>query len=371
MTKHSHPELDGQNPQTLYTFQLKRPGQALRERLAWGAFGLSIGLSVAAGYLFLNPSERAWSWPLERSNAAAVADPFRQGAEQAMSAAQLTQTAEFREEWVEVAMLWQQAIAHMRSVPKSSPQFELAQQKIGEYTRNLQYAESNVASRAARVPTGQVYWTVGSDRDLVLALQGPPAQVIQQSSTCQQTLRYGNSMVELNNGYVEQYNNPDGMLKVLAEGPVAFSAQAAQSTWTLGSTEADVMRLQGTPTRQEQYTSDRFKTLYYGRSSVFFENGQAIGYLNDGDNLKVSVQLPALPAGQTAPESWSMGSSRTEVLRAENHTPVAISRNDANCEEIFHFKGGEVTFHQGLVAGYRDSQRLAQGGDRGNALKVK
>jgi hypothetical protein len=362
MTKPSHPELDGQHPETLYTFKLKRPGQTLRERLTWGAVGLSIGLSVAAGYFFLNPSERVWSWPAERANTATVEDPFRRGAEQAMAAAELTQTAEFQEEWAKVAMLWQQAIAHMQSVPKGNPQAELAQQKVKEYARNLQYAQSNVASRATQNPTDQVYWTVGSDRDLVMAIQGPPDQSIEQHSTCQQTLRYGNSIVEINNGYVDQYDNPDGTLNVLAEGPVVFSTKATPGTWTLGSTEADIVQLQGTPTREEQYTSDRFKTLYYGKSSVFLENGQAIGYLNTDDNLNVSVQLPALPPGQAAPEFWSIGSSRADVLRAEKHAPIAISRNDTNCEEVFNFEEGEVTFRQGLVTGFRD---------RGAALKVR
>jgi hypothetical protein len=361
MSKHSHPEIDGQNPETLYTVQLKRPGQTLRERLTWGAVGASVGLGLAAGYLWLNPAERPWAWPPTQTSAATpVADPFRQGSEQAMAAAELTQTAEFREDWAAVAMHWQQAIAFMQSVPKSSPQASLARQKVTEYERNLQYAHSNVGSRASRAPANQPYWTVGSDRDLVMAVQGAPEQSMQYHSACQQTLRYGNSLVELTNGYVRQYDNTDGNLKVLAQGPAALSARAAQGTWTLGSSEADILRLQGTPTRQEQYTSNRFKTLYYGKNSVLLENGQTIGYLNADGTLKVSVQAPA--AGAASADTWSIGSSRSDVLRAENQTPTAISRNDTNCEEVFQFGDSEVTFRQGLVTGYRD---------RGNALKVQ
>ncbi len=362
MTKRSHPELDGQHPETLYSFELKRPGQTLRERLTWVAVGLSLGLGITAVYFSLNPSQRIWPWSPNPTQTATVDDPFRQGAERAMAAAELTQTAEFREEWAEVAMLWQQAISHMKSVPRGNAQAELAQQKVKEYDRNLQYAQSNVTSRSPRTPTDQVYWTTGSDRELVMAIQGPPEQVTEQYSSCRQNLRYGNSIVTISNGYVDQYDNTDGSLRVLADGLVIFSARVTPGTWTLGSTEADVVQLQGTPTREEQYTSERFKTLYYGKSSVFFEHGQAIGYLNSDDNLRVSVQPPSLSPGQTAPTFWSMGSTRAEVLRAENQTPIAISRNDTTCEEVFHFPTGEVTFRQGLVNGFSN---------RNGALKVR
>ncbi|HSM82186.1 MAG TPA: hypothetical protein VLS96_10890 [Nodosilinea sp.] len=353
MTKHSHPELDGQNPQTLYTFQLKRPGQTLRERLTWGAIGLSVGLGLTAGYILLGTADRSWSWPAAAPVVSAE-DPFRQGVEQAMAAAELTQTAEFSEDWAEVTLLWQQAVTHMQAVPKNSPNGTLAQSKVAEYERNMQYSQSNVSTRAHRTPANKTYWTVGSDSDLVMAIQGPPSETMQFQTACQQTLRYGNSIVEMHNGYVKQYNNSEGNLRVLAEGDTVVSTQATQGTWTLGSTEADVVQLQGTPTRQETYTSDQFTTLYFGKSSVLFENGQVIGYLNADNNLKMALQLPPLAPGQTVPALWSLGASRTEVLRVQGKTPVAISRNDTSCEEIFHFDEGEVTFRQGLVSGYRN-----------------
>lgn len=354
MTKQSHPELDGQNPQTLYRFELKRPGQTFRERLTYGAVGLSLGLALAVGYSQLDPEQRTWSWPSVRTAETTVDDSFRQGSEQAMSAAELTQTAEFKEEWAEVAMLWEQAIDLMQTVPKASANGPVASEKIVEYERNLQYAQSNVASRTSRTPANNTYWTLGSDLDLVMAIQGAPSQTNQFQSGCQQTLRYGNSTIEFRNGYVNHYNNADGSLKVLGDGPVALSARASSGTWTLGSTEAEVMRLQGTPTRQEQYASNRYTTLYFGESSVAFENGQAIGYFNADNNLKMSLELPPLPAGQTAPQYWTLGSGRADVLRAEGQTPLAISRNDSSCEEVFHFSDGEVNFRQGVASGYRN-----------------
>ncbi|MEO1068072.1 MAG: hypothetical protein AAFW95_02995, partial [Cyanobacteria bacterium J06638_6] len=334
--------------------------QTLRERLRWGALGLSLGLGVAAGYLMLVGEERSWVWPPSQSTEATVEDPFRQGSEQAMAAAELTQTAEFREDWAEVAILWQQASDAMRLVPNSSPNATLAREKIAEYERNRQYAQSNVDTRDSHTPTYTNYWTLGSDHDLVLTVQGTPSQTTQFQSSCQQTLRYDNSVVELNNGYVSQYENTDSNLKVIGEGPVIVSAQAAQGTWTLGSTEADVIRIQGTPTRQGQYAATRYTTLYFGTSSVQFEDGQVIGYINADKNLKLSLNLPSLPAGQSVPDHWSIGSSRAEVLRVEDRTPTAISRNDSSCEEVFQFEDGEVTFRQGTVTGYRNFDQTLQ-----------
>lgn len=358
MTKRSHPELDGQDPSTLYTFELKRPGQTLRERLTWGAVGLSVGLGLAAGFFLIGDKPPAWSWPVNDPAETAVDNPFRQGAEQAMAAAELTQTAEYSEEWAEVALLWQRAISNMEAVPKDSPHHALAQDKVSEYQRNRQYAQSNVTSRASRTPGDKTYWTLGSDRDLVLTIQGTPTQTMQLQTSCMQTLRYGDSIVELNNGYVQQYNDLDGSLRVLADGPRVMSVEAASGTWTLGSSEAEVVQIQGTPTRQEQYTANRYTTLYFGKSSVMFEQGQVISYLNADDNLRVSLQLPPLPQGQAAPEFWSMGSTRSDVLRVEGQIPMAISRNDNSCEEVFHFPEGEVTFRQGIVTGYRNLSQV-------------
>ncbi|MGF1571288.1 MAG: hypothetical protein ACFCVD_24970 [Nodosilinea sp.] len=358
MNQNSHPELDGQDPQSLYVVHLKRPGQTLRERLSWSLIGLSVGLSIATGFFLVSPAERSWPWQVT-SPAAAQEDPFRQGVNQAMGAAELTQTAEFKEQWVEVVMLWQQAIDRMKSVTKANPNYELAQQKVAEYARNLQYAQSNVNTRRGSTPSSQNYWTVGSDQDWVMAIQGTPDQVLGYDSSCQQVLRYGQSMVELRNGYVKQYDNIDGNLKVLANAPVALSTQASPSSWTLGTPQEEVLRIQGTPTRTDKYSSEKLVTIYYGNSSILLDSGQVVSYVNTDGNLKVSMAVANFPTYQPAPSAWQVGSSRAEVLRVQQETPVAISRNDINCEEVLYFDASEVSLKQGLVTGYKnESQNL-------------
>lgn len=273
-----------------------------------------------------------------------------------MKAAELTQTAEFKEEWVEVSLLWQQASAQMKAVPKNHPNHDLAQQKVGEYDRNLQYAQSNVNSRQARTPATQNYWTVGSDRDWVIAIQGIPTQAMRYASLCNEVLHYGNSIIELENGYVKQYENLDGNLKVLVDVPVALSTQGTPNTWSLGSAKEDVLRLQGSPTQMDKFLSDRFVTYYYGDSSILLEDGYVVSYRNVNQDLKVAMTL-AQPPSSASPEVWSLGASRAEVLKVQKETPTEVSRDDPNCEETYYFKNSEVSLRQGFVIGYNNADQ--------------
>lgn len=347
----SHPELEGETPQTLYSFELKRPGQTLRERFAVGLFGLALGLGGATAF-FISADTIPWPLFQPRVSQPAPASPptIQQGLNHAMAAAELTQSASFREEWVEVVLLWQQAIAHMQAVAKPDPDYAMAQEKVIEYSRNLQYAQSNVETRASRSPSPQNYWTLGSDRDWVIALQGPPSQVRRYDSSCREVLSYGGSVIELQNGYVNQYSNLDGNLRVLADVPMVQSTQGSRDQWGLGASRARVLELQGIPTRIEHYASDHRVTLHYGNSSVLIEGDHAISYLNADQNLRVST---AVAGATTSGEAWSIGSSRGQVLQAQGQPPRAISRSDSRCEEVFYYGNSEVILRQGFVIGYR------------------
>ncbi|MBD2452981.1 hypothetical protein H6G80_02550 [Nostoc sp. FACHB-87] len=73
-------------------------------------------------------------------------DNFREAVNQAISAANLTQSAKSSTEWQNIVKQWETAISLMQSVPSSSPNYVLAQQKIVEYQRNLSYAQKNATS---------------------------------------------------------------------------------------------------------------------------------------------------------------------------------------------------------------------------------
>lgn len=75
-------------------------------------------------------------------------DSFRQAVNKAMSAANLTQSAKLKQDWKAVASQWQEAIGLMKAVPASSPNYAVAQKKVVEYQKNLDFA--NLAARRAK-----------------------------------------------------------------------------------------------------------------------------------------------------------------------------------------------------------------------------
>lgn len=346
MSENRHPELEGYESEPLYTFELTNQRKSFRNKVLWILFGVGIGVGgmwLAADFEFPLAKQPSDSRP------ALLEDPFNQGSRQAMSAAELTQTAEFREEWSQVAILWQQALSQMESVPVSHPNYEVAQQKRVEYARNLQYAQSNVSSRAPNNPGAQPYWTIGSDRELVMAVQGMPLRMVQYSNACKEVMYYGNSVVELRNGYVVDFSDLDGNLQVLGDGQVALSFQSSPNTWAIGASQEEVFNIQGTPTRTS--TIQDAVTLHYEDSIVQLVGDRVVGYDNAGGNLLIAM-VPATAPSQAVVNAWSIGSSRSDVLQAEQATPIAVSRLDNNCKEVFDFGNSKVIFRQGLVTEY-------------------
>jgi hypothetical protein len=68
---------------------------------------------------------------------AGVLETLNQARDKAMAAAQLSQNPPHPvERWVNIQLLWQQAIDRLASIPSGSPGFDYAQQKLGEYRVN-------------------------------------------------------------------------------------------------------------------------------------------------------------------------------------------------------------------------------------------
>jgi|GEM_PF-293210 hypothetical protein len=66
--------------------------------------------------------------------------------DRAITAATLAQMAQTPEQWSQVVQHWQAALSALSEVPQGHPQYTLAQQKQGEYERNLRYAEQQQAA---------------------------------------------------------------------------------------------------------------------------------------------------------------------------------------------------------------------------------
>ena len=66
---------------------------------------------------------------------------FREAVNKATRASALAQSAKSKEEWNLVANEWESAIDMMKSIPSSDPNYEIAQKKVIEYQKNLNYAQ--------------------------------------------------------------------------------------------------------------------------------------------------------------------------------------------------------------------------------------
>lgn len=84
-------------------------------------------------------------------------DPYQQAISRASSAFTISQSARSQDDWRLVASRWQQAIDLLASVPAASPNRSLAQTKLVEYRRNLDYAQEQASrSTALANPDGVV-----------------------------------------------------------------------------------------------------------------------------------------------------------------------------------------------------------------------
>ena len=81
----------------------------------------------------------------------ATPDFYNQGINRASSAYNISQSARSPDDWSLVAGRWQQAIDLMKSVPQGDTFYPLAQEKIGEYQRNLTFAQQQ-AQEVAKSP---------------------------------------------------------------------------------------------------------------------------------------------------------------------------------------------------------------------------
>lgn len=172
------------------------------------------------------------------------------------------------------------------------------------------------------------FFTIGSNASEVLLIQGAPARVHGQ------TWVYGLSEIYFKNGQVWKYNNFDGSLKVRLE-PRLAEGKSPPSHITLGSSEDEVLAVQGTPTRID---GDKW---YYGFAEVRFKDGRLREYDNYFGNLKVRV-LPSNSSTAQPRRFFTIGSTPDEVLAVQG-TPTSIHGNS------WTFDFSNVFFRDGKV----------------------
>ncbi|HEV2493735.1 MAG TPA: J domain-containing protein [Terriglobia bacterium] len=176
-------------------------------------------------------------------------------------------------------------------------------------------------------------FTLGSTADDVLAVQGTPTSVEGRR------WRYDSSSVDFVDGKVESYDNAEGNLHVRVNPKGDVSAARARGAFTLGSTEDEVLAVQGTPTSIE---GERWT---YDSSTVSFSNGRVDAYSNETQKLHFEMTPQGDVAAARTRGFFTLGSTGDDVLAVQG-TPTSVGGNRWGYELSW------VVFDQGKVEGY-------------------
>jgi len=313
---------------------------------------LCLAIGTAIGITTLKDS----SLPTLKPPSLSKSDTFRWAVNRAMSAAEITQVAQTKDEWLTVVGWWKESIQLMQSVTYNSEDREVAQEKVREYQQNLAYAQQKSQAKDPLTSASQHLWTKGSRKADVLRIQGPPTQAVRYDALCQEVLTYGSSIVELNNSIVVNFEDIDRNLKTAKES-MPTTAIADSSSWTLGSNKEEVFRVQGTPARVERYDAPSKEILHYGNSTIQITDNRVTSYANFGGNLRVAVKpLPSEGSSEniSQPNFWSLGADRNEIFTVEG-TPTEVSVDGSSCREELRYGNSVVELQNGVVAGYNNS----------------
>ncbi|MGD0832166.1 MAG: J domain-containing protein [Terracidiphilus sp.] len=116
------------------------------------------------------------------------------------------------------------------------------------------------------------YITVGSTRDEVLAMQGPP------SASTGDKLVYGKSELYFKDGALVGWRVESVAAPVRLKLWPSSAIDPALAAYSYGASKDVVLTVQGTPTA---FTADKFE---YGRSAVYFRNNRVVGWKEDPDS---------------------------------------------------------------------------------------
>jgi hypothetical protein len=182
------------------------------------------------------------------------------------------------------------------------------------------------------------FFSMGSTASEVLAVQGTPSRVQGQ------TWIYGLSEVQFRNGRVSRFNNFDGSLRVhmVPESP---EDGAQLDHIEIGSSEQQVLAVQGTPTRVE---GNRW---FYGFAEILFKDGRIAEYDNYFGALKMRVTPSSSYSDSESPKDvFTIGSLPDEVLAVQG-TPTSVHGN------LWSYGFASVIFKDGKVRGVIDAGR--------------
>jgi DnaJ-like protein len=130
--------------------------------------------------------------------------------------------------------------------------------------------------------TASQFYTIGSTKDQVLAVQGPPDRFTDRE------FWYGTSEVYFEGNRVTSWSNRYPRLKAQL---LPRAGTVTPQFFTVGSTKDEVLAVQGSPDR---FTDGEF---WYGTSEVYFEGNRVTSWSNRYPRLKASLR-PTSPYQQ-------------------------------------------------------------------------
>ena len=199
------------------------------------------------------------------------------------------------------------------------------------YFRNGKVSSWNIYSTSplrAKYPTtytSKTYFTLGSTKGEVAAIQGTP------NSFSETHFSYGLSRVYFRNGKVSSWNIYSTS-PLRAKYPTTYTSK---TYFTLGSTKGEVAAIQGTP---NSFSETHFS---YGLSRVYFRNGKVSSW-----NIYSTSPLRAkYPTTYTSKTYFTLGSTKGEVAAIQG-TPNSFS------ETHFSYGLSRVYFRNGKVSSW-------------------
>ena len=204
---------------------------------------------------------------------------------------------------------------------------------------------------------GRDYFTRGSSQDDVLHVQGTPTEIHTYRALGEETWNYGYSAVtfSLPDRLVTEWRNT-GNLRV--ELVPETDSPATSGYFTRGSSQDDVIHVQGTPTEIHTYRALGEETWNYGYSAVTFSLPDRLvtEWRNTG-NLRVEL-VPETDSPATS-GYFTRGSSQDDVIHVQG-TPTEIHTYRALGEETWNYGYSAVTFSlpDRLVTEWRNTGNL-------------
>jgi len=137
---------------------------------------------------------------------------------------------------------------------------------------------SQSGTSSSLISDGKTYFTIGSTKNEVQALQGTPSSIIGD------TWFYDASQIIFSNDRVIGYSNNSGNLHIRLLPKTDGMHIREKGYFTVGSTRDEVIALQGTP------SGIIGNTWIYGLSQIEFYNENVVSYSNVSKNLKVKTE---------------------------------------------------------------------------------